>query len=233
MIQKLLISSLVTGFIVGILITFFHLLLIQPMIDQAEFYESLSSVETINIHEDHHHNEEVHHHNEEVGAHIFGYDLERTIFSFIANILIATGFSFFFASALMLINYSLSYKRILLIGFFGFLSFCLLPSISISPQPPGTLQADIMLRQFLWLLTASFSVIGLGLFAYKKEIKWRIINFVILIIPHIVTILLIKVSPVNSLPSDFVFKFIFSTIASGAVLWLMLSVAMGYFYKKV
>ena len=39
-----------TGFIVGILITFFHLLLIQPMIDQAEFYESLSSVETINIH---------------------------------------------------------------------------------------------------------------------------------------------------------------------------------------
>ncbi|MDB4128276.1 CbtA family protein [Hyphomicrobiales bacterium] len=108
-----------------------------------------------------------------------------------------------------------------------------MPSISISPQPPGTLQADIMLRQFLWLLTASFSVIGLGLFVYKKEIKWRIINFVILIIPHIVTILLIKVSPVNNLPSDLVFKFIFSTIASGAVLWLMLSIVMGYFYKKV
>ena len=232
MTQKLLISSLVTGFIVGILITFFHLLLIQPMIDQAEFYESLSSVETINIHEDHHHNEEVHHHNEEVGAHIFGYDLERTIFSFIANILIATGFSFFFASTLTLINYSLDYKRILLIGFFGFLSFCLLPSISISPQPPGTLQADIMLRQFLWLLTASFSVIGLGLFVYKKEIKWRIINFVMLIIPHIVIILFIKVSPVNNLPSDLVFKFIFSTIILSSFI-SMLSIVMGYFYKKV
>jgi cobalt transporter subunit CbtA len=233
MLQRLLISSLIAGFFAGVVVTFLHLLLIQPMIDQAEVYELLSSVDMMDIHEVHNHNEEGHHHNEEVGVRIFGYDLERTIFSFIANTLIATGFSFFFASALTLINYSLDYKRILLIGFFGFLSFCLLPSISISPQPPGTLQADIMLRQFLWLLTASFSVIGLGLFIYKKEIKWRIINFVMLIIPHIVIILFIKVNPVNNLPSDLVFKFIFSTIASGAVLWLMLSIVMGYFYKKV
>lgn len=233
MLQRLLSSGLVAGFFAGILITFFHLLLIQPMIDQAEVYELSSSIEMADLHEDYHHNEENNHHNEEIDIYIFGYDLERTIFSFIANILIATGFSFFFASVLTLIKHSFSSKHIFLVGFFGFLSFCLLPSISVAPQPPGSIQIDIMLRQFFWLLITSFSIIGFGLFAYKKEIQWKIISFVILIIPHIIIMLFIKDSLVSNLPSDFVFKFIFSTILSGAFLWLILSMVMSYFYKKL
>jgi len=235
MLQKLLLSSLVVGFITGIFITFFHLSLIKPIIDKAEVHELSSSTMLTETYNGHHHSAEddSNQNHNAVNKYIFGHSLERTIFSFISNIIIATGFSFLFSSVLTLIKNDINIKSVFIIGFFGFLSFCLLPSISLSPQPPGTLSASLELRQFIWVLISFCSIVGLAFLFYKKGIIWRIISFVILIIPHIIAILVIKSIPISNVPSDLISNFVYSTIISGALLWFTLSILMNYFYKKL
>jgi len=71
-------------------------------------------------------------------------------------------------------------------GLAGFAAVQMLPSMGLPPQLPGTLSADVQLRQIWWVATIIATITAFGLLAYGRGLLWTVAAIALLAAPHLI-----------------------------------------------
>lgn len=234
MLKRLVFSSVISGIVVGLLITALQSFTVIPMILNAETFESSPSAPVeaqgnaySNDHGSHDHG----------GSHHHGVDewtpedgVERTFYTAITNILAAIGFALLLATCFMFRN-NIDWRKGILWGLGGFVAFQLAPSLGLPPELPGTEAAAIEARQIWWIATAIATAIGLLLLALGQGILLKVSGLLLIVIPQLV-------GAPQSLehsalaPESLITQFIITTTIIGAVFWILLGAATAYTHNK-
>jgi len=182
--RRLILLSLAIGFIAGSILTLAQQIQSTDIILQSEQYEGEPSP----VQDNHNH---AHQHDESAWAPEDG--AERLVYSFLANILTAIGYS---AMLLAFMSYyQLQTQRLLnlgqglLFGLFGYLTVFAAPSLGLSPEIPGTQAAALEARQLWWSGTVFATGIGFTLIFFKQS-SYRTLfiglGVLLLVLPHII-----------------------------------------------
>jgi cobalt transporter subunit CbtA len=181
---RIIYSSILIGLAAGILLTSLQIAGLNQIIFTAERHVT-DVVETPTDHGNHGHSD--HEHTDGAWAPAPG--LERTAYSFLANVLASTGFA---AIMLALMNQfqlprksNMSWRQGSLWGLAGFATLFVAPAIGLPPEIPGALSAPLEHRQLWWVLSALSVAIGLGIFAFAR-VRTKSLGLLFLVIPYIV-----------------------------------------------
>jgi len=233
--RRIIFSAALIGLLTGLLNSGVQMLNVTGIIAQAEIYEIAGTKEAAVGGHGHSHS-----HAEEVWAPENG--AERTLYTFIANILSAIGFA---AILLALMNQcqqqgvtQLSLVKGVFWGLAGFLSFFVLPGLGLSPEIPGMQSSGLEPRQLWWVFTVFSSILGLALLAFSP-LSLKALGATSLILPHVLGAPYID-GPEFSHPDPSVVEilhnlhqqFMLATGISNLIFWLILGVACAWAVKQ-
>lgn len=177
MLRQILTGGLLGGFTAGLLAAFLHLLLIQPVLLEAERYETGELVHYLAL----------------IGAHdpdagpeagtteaesrelsslAPTFDPVRDGISVLAFGLTYAGFGLLAAAAMTLAeargHAPASLRAGLLWGAAGWVAVQLAPALALPPELPGAAAADLATRQLWWWATAATTALGLALLVFGR-----------------------------------------------------------------
>ncbi|MCJ8323856.1 MAG: CbtA family protein [Rhizobiales bacterium] len=233
MFKHIVINALIVGAIAGAIWGVLQIFTTSPIILAAEVYE-LVEPEATDTHS--HGDETVHSHaDDDAWAPADGF--ERIIYTLITAMLSAVGFAMITLAFMALTNQT-SLISGLLFGLAGYISFFVAPALGLLPEIPGTLAADLDMRQTWWALTVGLTAAGLATIAFSPVI-YKIIGVGLLAIPHIIGAPQpehhgfantdpVAVAALTNLSADFVLMTGFSLL----VLWLTIGLLSAYFGRK-
>lgn len=163
--------------------------------------------------------------------------LERALYTVAANTLAGIGFGMLLAGCLALRDRQVDWRRGLLWGGAGFLTFTVSPFFGLPPELPGMPAADIVARQTWWLGTVLATAAGLALIAFEIKAVPRFasvaLGILFLLLPHLVGAPQLPEAELASrVPPYLSSEFAVASLGSGAVLWLVLGAASGWLYDK-
>ena len=158
--------------------------------------------------------------------------LERSLYTFFANLVAGIGFGLLLAAAIALSRRQIDGPRGLLWGLAGFAVFHMAPALGLPPELPGSQAAELELRQVWWIATVAATAVGLGLIVMMPQAAFKIIGLAILVIPHIVG------APhpdggAGAAPPELAAKFAVLSLAASAVFWLVLGWSSGFLYRRL
>lgn len=233
MIKQLVFSSVISGVLVGLLITGLQSMTVIPMILHAESYEATGAPnDSGHGHEGDHHAHSGnggHHHDADEWAPEDG--LERTFFTAVTNILAAIGFSLLLATCFMF-RKNIDWRRGMMWGIGGFIAFQLAPSLGLPPELPGTEAAAVEARQVWWIATAIATAIGLLFLAVSESVLLKVIGVIFILAPHVVG----APQPVEHsalAPQSLITQFIIATTILGAIFWMLLGALTAYTHNRL
>lgn len=174
MLIRLLKTGLLAGFLTAIVYTAVQSVTVTPLILEAETYENAAPGHAgahagnplLLVHggaeteaaESHH------------GAGWAPADgLERTFFTFLANLVAAVGFALLLCAAMALRGRPVDARIGLVWGLAGFAAFSLAPALGLPPEVPGAAAGDLTARQTWWAATAAATAGGLALIALDRK----------------------------------------------------------------
>ncbi len=219
--RQIILSAVLIGLVAGLINSAFQMMDVTAIIYEAENYEILGVGDTT-----------------EEQAWEPASDVERIGYTFVANVLAATGFA---AILLALMNQvqlqgltQLSIPKGVLWGLAGFVTFFMAPGLGLAPEIPGSQAAALESRQLWWVFTVLASIIGLAVLAFSP-VKYKVLGVVSLVVPF-----LIGVPHING--PEFIHpdpsaievlkhlhhQFITATSISNLVFWLVLGVACAW-----
>lgn len=224
MFKRIVFSACLAGLVAGLALTALQAIQVIPIILEAETYE-VSEAVTSHTHAgeaaDHHHGEE--------WAPADGW--QRTLFTAIANIAVAIGFSLLLSAAFSF-RQGVDWRKGLLWGLAGYAVFFALPSLGLPPEIPGAVAADLADRQAWWLLTVVCSAGGLGLLLLQHKWAWKVAGAVLLVVPHLLGAPHPEVAGGNA-PEALEHSFIVATMIVNAVFWVLLGGLTALTFKKL
>lgn len=203
MITRTLLPGLAAGTAAGLLLTALYLLLIQPMILEAEVFE-LGAAEA-------------------AAGMTFGRVLETLLF----NVLTGVGFALVLSAVLALRGQPVGLQQGLLWGAAGFAAASLAPSIGLPPELPGMTAAPLADRQLWWLLTVAATAVGLALIAFGPNPALKLAGVVLLAIPHLFGAPHPGAVEAGGVPAEFAARFAAVSLASMAAFWAVLGGCCG------
>ena len=224
MLQRLLITGLISGVVAGAVATIFHFFMVQPLILEAEKYEIESLVVATS-------EEPSLSHTHETQA--LGDGILRSTFTFIANVIVGIAFGILLATGLTLYGRSIDWIAGIGWGVSGFLAFSLLPALGLPPEAPGSATTELFPRQVWWLSTAFASAIGIALIVFNSQYLWKAAGISALIVPHLIGAPKPNAGAVDSVPPDLAAYFVVNTLIFTAVMWLMLGLVSSYVLKRL
>ena len=208
MIKRMVTSAVLAGFAAGLLAALLHFAFVQKLILLGEDYETgalvhfngaaMSEAMGQDAHghdaaavDDHSHD------SAEAGhSHDAGHSHEHSAPSGDRNLLTSLFFGLtYVAYALMLTagfglaaNYGkeIGLREGMLWGIAGYAAFQLAPAMGLAPELPGTMAADLNVRQVWWLGTALATGAGLGLLAYGRSTVMLALGVVLIALPHVI-----------------------------------------------
>jgi cobalt transporter subunit CbtA len=155
----------------------------------------------------------------------------RAVFTFIATTLTATGFALLLAGAFAVSGRAVDAREGLLWGLGGFTAFALAPAFGLPPELPGSVAAELTVRQAWWIGTMAATLAGLGLFAFVRR-AWAIpVAIALLVAPHLIG------APhphegAGLVPPELAATFAARSLGVNAVLWALLGLATGALYAR-
>lgn len=238
MIQRVLMTAIIAGFIAGVFATAAQSVKVIPLILEAETYETGTE-------EAHGHGEESHgavaaetmaeteaqdhHHGGEEWAPEDG--LERTAFTLLSNIATGVGFGLLLCGAIVLRGREEDIKTGVLWGLAGFATFSLFPAIGLPPELPGTVAAEVDSRQLWWFLTVGCSGVGLSFIFLKQGHIWTGLGIVLIAVPHVVGAPHPEV-PGGNVPPALAAEFAVASLVSALLFWMALGASTGWLYNR-
>jgi len=224
-------TALFAGFLAAVVCSVVQAISVVPLILEAEKFEVADTGAS------HHgaaatqaaNSEATAHHDDDVWAPADG--LERTLYTFFANLVAGIGFGLLLAAAIAVSRQQIDGPRGLLWGLAGFSVFHLAPALGLPPELPGSLAADLELRQVWWAATVAATAVGLVLIVFMPQVALKIVGLAILLIPHIVG------APhpdggAGAAPPELAAKFAVLSLAVSAAFWLVLGWSSGVFYRR-
>ncbi len=253
MLGRIVTSAVFAGFLAGLIAALLQLALVQPVLLQAEEFES--GARTLAVAgaapvaaPDHHHaaaagnDPAVAQGHDHAAAHgdtgdawrVGGFAPVRDGLSVLFSVVIYTGYAFLVIAAMALATdrgAEVTARRGLLWGLAGFVAFQLAPAIGLPPEVPGSVAADLGARQIWWLATVVCSGLGLGMLAFGRD--WTLWGLAIglLAAPHVVG------APeaegfAGVVPAELAGLFAARALGVGMAAWAVLGLACGHFWQR-
>ncbi|MFA6052056.1 MAG: CbtA family protein [Methylobacter sp.] len=219
--RELVVAALWTGLLAGLLLTAVQQIQVIPTLLKAEVYEEKAAAAITSTTE---HVLEQHAWQPENGW-------ERTVYTAVANISLAVGFALMIGAGMCLRDSTNNWRKGLLWGLAGYLTFFVAPSLGLPPEVPGTEAAKLGDRQIWWLMTVLDTGFGLSLLVFAKTRVNKFYGVVLLAAPHLINAPQPEVHG-SAAPAELAQSFIVATVFANAVFWLALGGLMGLFYKQ-
>jgi cobalt transporter subunit CbtA len=153
------------------------------------------------------------------------------VFTFIATTGTAVGFALLLVGAYAVSGRKVDAREGLLWGLTGFAAFALAPAFGLPPELPGSVAAELTLRQVWWIATMAATVIGIGLLVFIPR-AWAIaLAIALLVAPHLIG------APhphegAGLVPPELAATFAARSLGVNAVLWGLLGLATGALYAR-
>lgn len=153
--------------------------------------------------------------------------VERTLYSLLANVLNGVGFALVLGGAIALSGRKIDWRRGLLWGLAGFVTFGVAPAIGLPPDPPGVDAGALLPRQVWWLGTVAMTASGLWLLILTKRRGLRALGVLALAAPHLIGAPHADISG-GPVPPELIDEFIAASLLTTGVFWLALGGATGF-----
>lgn len=212
MLRRILTTGLMAGLAAGLFLTLVQFIAVQPLIVEAEILEAAAAPAAAapSAPED---------------------GLERTGFTLVANMIAGVGFGFLLAGCFALYGGKIDLRRGLLWGLAGYAVFALAPALGLPPEAPGTVAADVFLRQSWWLGTVGATASGLALVIFARARAFKVAGAAIMVVPHLIG------APHHAagggVPPDLASAFIIASLAATGLFWLALGGVSGAVYRRL
>lgn len=218
MLQKLLISGIISGVFAGALLSMVQQFYVLPLILEAESYE----IKTIQ----HSHSDQTHNPDQTQQLEWSPEDgNERSLFTLMTNILLGIGFSLLIITLMTATKHS-GWQSGLFWGLAGFCVFYLSPSLGLPPELPGSINAKLEHRQLWWVATVLSTAIGFSLLFLNPAMTFKIFGVLFIVIPHFFSTTS-TIEAVSSVPVELTNSFIISTTFANIFFWCIIGALNG------
>lgn len=187
---RLMTISLLIGLAAGSVVTIAQRWQVVPIIMAAEAFEAspASDEPAAHSHGANEASDEHHHHGASTWEPEEG--LERTFWTFVANVLVNAGFALLVLTAMSWHDakgesHSASFRSGILWGAAGWFCLYAWPSLGLSPELPGEASAALQSRQAWWLLAALLAMTGLATAVFGRGM-WRAVGVAMLALPFLI-----------------------------------------------
>lgn len=174
MFTRILTSALIAGAAAGFLAALLQLAFVQPILLQAELFESGSLAYAAGM---------------DWPQVPFAFDLQRDGLSVLFTMLIYSGYGLILVALMSLAEERgalVAGRTGLLWGVAGFVTVHLAPGVSMAPEVPGVAAADVGERQIWWFATVIAAGISMWLIAFGKNWAAWGAAVILLLAPHMV-----------------------------------------------
>jgi cobalt transporter subunit CbtA len=199
MIQKMVTSALIAGFVAGLLAALLHFAFVQQYILLGEQYESgaLTHFDNATAPPTTHEHEADHGATPMVDGHAHSHEaaqgdvssLTRNSLTVLFAGLVYVAYGLLLTAGFGLaqsMGITITAREGLLWGIAGFATFQLAPALGLAPELPGTIAADLTARQIWWWGTVLSTGTGLALLAYGRGYLAWAVAVLLLAAPHII-----------------------------------------------
>lgn len=186
--SRIIYCAILIGSVTGMVLSCLQVLSLNPIIFAAETYE-IEQTASDGVADDHANHSHEHDHAHDADAWAPADGLERTVYTFIANVLASTGFAAILLA--LMSQFWLARKRDitwtqgLMWGLAGYLALFVAPAIGLPPEIPGAIAAPVEHRQLWWALTAASVAGGLGVLAFAPA-RFKALGLLLLALPYVV-----------------------------------------------
>ncbi|MGY8661047.1 CbtA family protein [Bradyrhizobium sp. UFLA05-109] len=231
--RSIVFSSVISGFIVGLIVTAAQQFGTVPLILKAEVFEKAAETHhheaaaapqdaaTGHDHADHDH--AGHDHGAEAWEPRDGF--ERNAYTAAANVLTAIGFALllagFFAVRSGATGGPVSWHEGLMWGLAGFAVFTIAPGLGLSPELPGVPAAPLLSRQIWWTAAVLATATGLALIVFRRSVPAAIAGVILLLLPHLIGAPELEHVETN-VPSSLSHQFVVAVTLTSLVFWSLL-----------
>jgi cobalt transporter subunit CbtA len=224
--RGLIALAIVSGVLAGLLLFAAQRVVVFPLIQQAEVYESAAEARA------------------EAGtaAKLSGMShsdegwqpaegLERTSFTALTTVLGAIGFAAVLFGVIALKSQLLDWRSGALWGLAAYICVDLAPALGLPPQPPGTAVADINARQLWWIATILCTAAGLWLLIrWRQTWTLRALGVAVVLLPHAIGAP--SAAGRNEVPAELIHRFIAASLSTTCLFWLALGIIGGLLHRR-
>lgn len=226
--RSLVFSSVIAGFIVGLVVTAAQQVGTVPLILKAEVYEkaaehhqhgaALAMPRVVLVHDQADH---------DAGAEAWEPrdGLERNAYTAAANILTAIGFALLLGGFLAVrsgaTGEAVSWHEGLLWGLAGFAVFTIAPGLGLPPELPGVPAAPLLSRQIWWVTAVLATSAGLGLIVFRRSAPAAIAGVALIMLPHLIGAPELE-HVETDVPSSLSHQFVVAVTLTSLVFWSLL-----------
>jgi cobalt transporter subunit CbtA len=223
MFKNIFVSAVVCGAIAGVLATAMQMLLVTPLLMEAELFETGQSTHFI-----------IDGSPESPMKHVnIWEDPYRHLMTLFFNLVTFTGFGFILIAAMALFQkrgFSLSKAEGIVAGVSGFIVFQLAPSVGLPPELPGTISVAVGLKQAWWIITILSTTVGILLLFLGKYKVVSGAGIIFIIIPHLIGHPKLE-TYFGVAPPELAAEFASRALAVSLVTWIILGVISSQFWK--
>lgn len=230
MFKRIITTACYAGVLAALLLTLLQSIWISPLILQAEVFEKASEQRAEQAPKPvvlggHEHE---HQHSAEAWSPEDGW--QRNLSTFGGDLVVAIGYALMLAALYNLKSPAKAWHGVLW-GLAGYATFSLAPALGLPPELPGTMAADLSLRQHWWEGTALATSVGLALLVFGKHWSWRVLAVLLMALPHIIGAP--QPAEHHSLaPEEIQAQFRVASLLVNAVFWMALGGISGYFFVR-
>ncbi|WGD56424.1 CbtA family protein [Bradyrhizobium sp. CB1650] len=231
--RSIVFSSVIAGFIVGLIVTAVQQFGTVPLILKAEVFEKAAETHQHDAatapqaaaaghdHAGHSHAD----HDHGAGAWEPREGLERNAYTAAANVLTAIGFALllagFFAVRSGATGESISWHEGLMWGLAGFAVFTIAPGFGLPPELPGVPSAPLLSRQIWWLAAVLATAAGLAMIVFRRSVPAAIAGVILLTLPHLIGAPELEHVETN-VPTSLSHQFMVAVTVTSLVFWSLL-----------
>ena len=223
MFKNIFVSAVVCGAIAGLLATAMQMLLVTPLLMEAELFETGQSTHFI-----------IDGSPESPMKHVnIWEDPYRHLMTLFFNLVTFTGFGFILIAAMALFQkrgFSLSKAEGIVAGVSGFIVFQLAPSVGLPPELPGTISVAVGLKQAWWIITILSTTVGILLLFLGKYKVVSGAGIIFIIIPHLIGHPKLE-TYFGVAPPELAAEFASRALAVSLIAWIILGVISSQFWK--
>lgn len=160
-------------------------------------------------------------------------DLSRHIMTAGFNLVAYTAFALILLAAMTFaerFGHPLGARSGIVWGLCGFFALHLAPAVGLPPELPGTIAAEVELRQVWWLATAAATAIGLGLVAFGTGLL-PAIGIAALALPHLIGAPHLD-TYFGIAPPELAAEFVARSLGVAAASWVVLGWLSAYFFTR-
>jgi cobalt transporter subunit CbtA len=241
--RSIVFSSIIAGFVVGLVVTLAQQFGTVPLILKAEVFEKAAETHQHEAaaapqaaaagHDHAGHDHAAHDHGAEAWEPRDGF--ERNAYTAAANVLTAIGFALllagFFAVRSGATGEAVSWHEGLMWGLAGFAVFTIAPGLGLPPELPGVPAAPLVSRQIWWTAAVLATAAGLALIVFRRSVPAAIAGVILLVLPHMIGAPELEHVETN-VPSSLTHQFVTAVTVTSLVFWSLLGAVTSAIFAR-